>query len=139
MNHCLMCTGHLGNSIPSWMASSQMSSTGFPVPKLLHLGHSLHIPSALVTTLRQTTFVTSLPMPNNPSIMKSSMLSSTHKTRRKILTQCTENSTSREKFSTQTIFSCHWKQLLWPHSAECASQVILIRDSYCYILQPIQS
>ena len=85
------------------------------MPNWLHLSHEGHIPVAIWADVTET------PIGHFWSNTRWAMeneikhVELPHKTRMEILTPSAKNSTSREKFRAQAIFTYHRKQLLWQH------------------------
>lgn len=98
-----------------WMPLSLRCRTSLPLPNLLHPCHYLLLTSGIQTTHRGTRLHYHPSNDHLPTMVSSSWLSKTHKTRMKNLTQSAQYVTSRDKCKNKTLFSYHEKELLWQH------------------------
>ena len=89
------------------MAILELASRGLPVPRRLHLAHSLHIPSACGADIEGNPVAHFLSNVHGAQDDAIKHVEHPHNTRMHVLRPGANNSTSRDKFSAQAIFSYH--------------------------------
>ena len=97
------------------MATSERGSSGLPVPKRLLMAQDLHIPSAFRPDLEENQLGSLKFQCHGAQYDEIKHVEHQNKTRMPILIPGANNSTSREKFSAQAIFSYHGFCWLWQH------------------------